>query len=145
MTENTSMTVVLQRVRNGMIDWLEDVASGDAKRLAAYLPGMPRKVGVELVELWSCFVAWPATARDLPEPVFSRAEIKVLKRVETALNFAFAKMRAGGTLENNSPAILLASDIWRAVQTEAVAALEVLMARGRLSDEVEASPSDLGH
>jgi hypothetical protein len=123
--------VLLQRVRNRLIDYLEVASSFDAQR--AFQQQVPElHVALEVVHQWQDWVGenWEA---ELAEPVFSADERVAMAR--------FGKIWKMETAQLPDPVppleTAMALPQWQRLCSAAAALLAVFGRRGRLSEECE--------
>ena len=120
--------VLLQRVRNRLIEYLEVAASFEAQQ--AFLAQSPDlDVPNEIVQQWSDWVS-PDWRNELIAPVFSEHEIVAIHQFQTIWQ-AIAQ-----DLVQPLPAlgILQQSPLWEKLRFCAAQTLHIFMTRGRLSE-----------
>jgi hypothetical protein len=125
--------LVLQRIRNRIIETLETFASFDEQR--TYAQRVPIcYVPYELINRWEDFVD-SAQPSHFAEPVFSLEERGAIEQ------FHCQWRAAADLLPNDHPPLedVLNARYWMRLRDAARQALAVFLVRGRLSEEVEAS------
>src|SRR4029077_8291545 len=125
--DQPSETVVLQRIRNRIIEYLEAASVPNNWPAAFSTP-------VELIEQWEDWVqpAWPS---HFGPPVFATEEVEAMRRFYVAWDRAAnAVVGADARFEE-----LLPLDEWRDVASAARNALEVFVVRGRFSEDEESA------
>jgi len=118
--------VVQQRVRNRIIEVLQDFASFDRQRdYASKVPYI--SVPNELLEEWR---GWFEPCRFAP-PVFNRHERGAAERFNSAWSAVVE------TFDWDSPSLesVQAKDQWKDLRDEAQLALAMFLARGKLSED----------
>jgi len=130
-----SEQVVLQTIRNRVIDDLELAASYDKQR--QYQDAV-RFVNVvtEMVCMWANDHVPEGWRKWLLPPVFTPEEIEAVARFDKVLN-AVADAFQG---QMPSLAEVIGTEPWERLRLAAEESLKVLQARGRLSEEVEGEP-----
>lgn len=130
MEENPSQQVVLQRVRNRIIEYLETAASFERQRAyQAAVPFVP--VPVEIVCMYEDFVPSPGCLAEWGPPVFSPTELAALRQYSKVLDDVCK--RTPDPLPPLEQAVLLPE--WEVLRHEAAVALEVFLQRGKLPEE----------
>lgn len=122
--------VLLQRVRNRLIEYLEVAASFEAQQ--AFLAQSPDlDVPNEIIQQWSDWVS-PDWRSELITPVFSENEMVAIQQFQTIWQ-AIAE-----DLVQPLPAlsILQQSPLWEKLRFCAAQTLRIFMTRGRLSEEL---------
>ena len=128
-----SERVVLQRIRNRILEYLETLASLDTQRVyAAQLPSV--YLPYELINSWEDWVGAPRP-RHFTSPVFSELERNAVE------SFYLEWDAAASALPEGSPPLeeVLAAPYWARLRDAATAALNVFMIRGRLSEDIESA------
>jgi hypothetical protein len=129
-----SQQLILQRIRNRIIEHLETLASFDAQR--DYQLRVPKiNVPYELINGWEDWVDGPAPTHFV-EPVFSAAEREVVAVFHAEWN------RAASDMPDTYPSLseVQAAPYWSRLRDAAERALMVFEKRGKLSEEVELCP-----
>ena len=125
-----SKRLVLQRVRNRIIEYLELASSFDAQR--QYEFQVPIAVVPEIVDSWedSVVEGWEAT---FVAPVFSKDERVAVARFDKTLSDITA------SLPDQTPDLseVQRSVSWSRLRDVAADALAVLVKRGKLSEDIE--------
>jgi hypothetical protein len=134
MPDNPSRQVVLQRVRNRIIEYLDVACSAEAQR--HYERDVPiAHVPAEMFCWWEDFVS-PPTWQDFTGPVFSPNEIAAMR------TFGAVWERVSSEVPEPLPHTiehLLGTEPWTRLMAAAGSALEVFRERGRFSEDVEVS------
>ncbi len=120
-----SKLVILQRVRNRIFEYLEEVTE------------YPRSRGVwdlnELINEWESWVDHPFLPRDYPPPVFSAGEVTALAITHDAWRaFADATPKE---IKDERAALSLPE--WRTFVDACSTAMKVFQVRGRLPENAE--------
>jgi hypothetical protein len=128
-TDRPSRRVLLQRVRNRLIDYLEVAASFDEhRRYQATAPTL--HVPDEVVHQWQDWISeeWPT---QLVEPVFSAEERSAIAQFDALWKDVTAR------LPQPLPGIdaLCAQPEWQQLQQGAATLLQIFYRRGKLSEE----------
>jgi hypothetical protein len=128
-----SQRVILQRIRNRIIEHLETLSSIDAQlEYAAKVPYV--YVPYELINGWE---DWVDSARpaDFSAPVFTGPECDAIER------FHLEWDAAAEALPDDYPPLeeVLASSYWKSLQCAASSSLKVFKIRGRLPEDEEAA------
>jgi hypothetical protein len=125
--DDTSEIVVLQRIRNRIIEYLEAAAVPDNWSAAFSTP-------VELIEQWEDWAqaAWLSHFRP---PVFTTEEVEAMRR------FGVAWDRAANALVGGHARIdeLFPLEEWRNLAAAARMTLQVFVVRGRFSEDEEST------
>jgi hypothetical protein len=126
-----SAQLVLQRVRNRILECLELACSRDAQ--LAYQAPAPVSVANELFNQWNDW--FPGDPSSLVDPVFTADERAALTRFHAALN------KAADLVPHTVPdlAIFQTLPAWSIIQRAATEALCAFAHRGRLREDVEIS------
>ena len=121
--------VLLQRVRNHLIDYLEVAASFEAQR--SFQENSPDlDVPNEIIQQWSDWVS-PEWEKELVAPVFSEDELIAIRQFQTIWQaIAQDLVQPLPTLP-----ILQHSPLWEKLRTCAEQTLSIFMTRGRFSAE----------
>lgn len=127
-----SERILLQRVRNQLIDYLEIAASFQAQQ--AFQAQAPQThVATEVLEQWADWVS-PNWQQELKAPTFSEPERSAIAQ------FQIVWENTHNTLVRPLPALdyIQLAPAWQQLRVAAENCLRVFMLRGKLSDEVEA-------
>jgi hypothetical protein len=124
MREAPSQRLVLQRIRNRILEYLEWVPE---YRLDPHVDLN------ELMNVWGDYVDDPFVAAEYPAPVFTPAEVAAMSKTHMAWR-AFAD-RTPQTIVDEDAAFALPE--WDALVAACIAAAKVLHDRGRLSEDEE--------
>jgi hypothetical protein len=122
--------VVLQRIRNRVIEYLELASSYEDQR--EYQSRVPIHVPNEIVNQWEDWVQCPGDLT-FSEPVFSAAERDAVVRFHAVWD----------EVANNTPdplpdvEDLFVTEEWRRLRDAALDALQVFRVRGKLSEDHE--------
>jgi hypothetical protein len=130
MESRPSEKLVLQRVRNRIIEYLETASSFEAQRL--YQMKVPISVPNEMVNQWEDWVPDPSE-EGFKSPVFSQEEREAL------LSFHQTWVDVAKSLPSSLPPLdeTLHLPQWHRFRVSAEATLRVLVKRGRLPEEEE--------
>jgi hypothetical protein len=121
--------VLLQRVRNRLIEYLEVAASFEAQ-LAFQEQSPDLNVPNEIIQQWSDWVS-PEWANELIAPVFSEDELMAICQFQTIWQAIVEDLvQPLPTLQ-----ILQHSPLWEKLRYTAQQTLSIFMTRGRLSEE----------
>lgn len=121
--------VLLQRVRNRLIEYLEVAASFEAQ-LAFQAQSPDLNVPNEIIQQWSDWVS-PEWANELIAPVFSEDELMAICQFQTIWQAIVEDLvQPLPTLQ-----ILQHSPLWEKLRYTAQQTLSIFMTRGRLSEE----------
>jgi hypothetical protein len=126
-----SAQLVLQRIRNRILDYLELASSRDAQ--LAYQAAAPVPVAYELFNQWDDWFRGDPSS--LADPAFTEDERSALTRFHSALN------EAADLVPQTVPdlAIFQALPGWSIIQRAATEALCAFAHRGRLPEDAEIS------
>lgn len=128
--EEPTRQLLLQRIRNRIIEYLELASSFEAQR--EYQQVAPVHVPNEVINQWEDWVQAPRVPA-FAEPVFSRPEQEAV-----AAFYGVWQQVAADTPDPLPPLeTLQATAEWQRLRSAAVVALAVFAARGRLSEEEE--------
>lgn len=130
-TPEPSARLVLQRIRNRIIEDLELFSSFEKQR--DYARQVPIcYVPYELIDDWWTWVETPRPAHFV-DPVFTSLERDAVERFHAAWD------EAAATLPDNFPPLeeVLNADYWARLRKSAQEALAVFQIRGKLSEDVE--------
>jgi hypothetical protein len=135
---NPSAAIVLQRIRNRIIETLETFASFDAQREYArsvpfvYIPS-------ELISAWEDFVHEPRP-KEFVSPTFTAEEIDAIQKFHNVWE-SVSKI-----FPSEKPPLeeVLRAPYWETLRGAAVTALLAFEARGKLSDETEHGHDPIG-
>jgi hypothetical protein len=131
--DNHSHRLVIQRVRNRVIDVLECFASFEQQ--LEYARSVPIcYVPYELICTWQSNVP-SARPAEFAEPVFTRSERDAVAKFHAAWD------RTSAAIPTNFPPLndVLRMPEWASLRDAASEALAVFNVRGRLSEEIEIS------
>lgn len=126
-----SRQLLLQRIRNRIIENLEILSSFDEQRdYAVRVPIV--YVPYELISSWEDYVSEPRPSH-FSDPVFSEAERNAIQAFHREWN------TAADALPNNYPPFedVLEAPYWAQLRDAASIALKVFAVRGKLSEDVE--------
>jgi hypothetical protein len=121
--------VLLQRVRNHLIEYLEVAASFEAQR--AFQEQSPElDVPNEIIQQWSDWIS-PDWEKELVTPVFSEHELIAIRQFQTIWQAITQD------LVQPLPTLLILqhSPLWEKLRTCAEQTLSIFMTRGRFSEE----------
>ncbi|MFA9273840.1 MAG: hypothetical protein ACEQSE_03110 [Candidatus Aquirickettsiella gammari] len=130
-TTRPSERVLLQRVRNQLIDYLEIAASFQAQQ--EFQTQAPQThVATEVLEQWADWVS-PNWQEELKAPTFSEQERSAIT------DFQLIWQDTHNKLARPLPALeyIQLAPAWQQLRVAAEACLRVFMLRGKLSDVVE--------
>ena len=125
--------LVLQRIRNRIIDSLQTLSSFDEQR--RYAQTVPIcYVPYELINGWEDWVDAPRPEH-FTDPVFTGSERDAIERFHAAWD------EAARALPKDYPPLeeVLGAPYWAKLRGAALKALAIFLKRGRLSEDVEAS------
>ena len=128
--DEPSRQLVLQRVRNRIIEYLEVASSYDRQR--EYQAAAPVCVASEMIEQWADWVSDPADPAWAP-PVFSEAERAAISRFHAVWN------QVADDTPNPLPPLPETQRLpaWERLRCAAESALSVFHQRGRLPEARE--------
>ncbi len=123
--EQVTQRVVEQRIRNRIMEYLLGVSEFESD------PGVQDLN--DLVNDWEFNINGPFSPREFPLPPYTHQEVMALEAVDVAWNrFCNATPQ---TIKDEEAAFALPE--WAQFRTEARAALDVFLQRGKLSEDVE--------
>jgi hypothetical protein len=128
--EKLSTQLLMQRVRNRIIEYLELASSFESQ--LEYQEKAPIHVPNEVINQWEDWVQ-PKLNIEFIEPVFSRSEQNAI----AAFNHVWELVASETPDPLPNLKILFMSTEWQLLRSAAADALAVFAVRGRLSEEIE--------
>lgn len=135
-TTRPSERILLQRVRNQLIDYLEIAASFQAQQ-EFQIQAPQTHVATEVLEQWADWVS-PNWREELKAPTFSDQERSAITQFQTIWQDTHHK------LVRPLPALeyIQLAPAWQQLRVAAEACLRVFMLRGKLSDNEDSEDSE---
>lgn len=132
-----SPQLVLQRVRNRLIEYLQLVASREAQ--LAYQATAPVDISTEIINQWDDW--FPGSADVLADPAFTADERLALAKFHSVM------LEVLDDLPHNIPDLetFQALPVWTKLQQAAIGSLDILLARGALHEDIEIPAHDQDH
>lgn len=130
LNDHPSPQVILQRVRNRIMEYFELVADPNCLAMLS---------AASVINMWEDWRSEPVSPLTYPDPVFNVHERDVM------IGFDHAWELAADSTPDPMPEVhaLRSLPAWQQLIDSAKAALSVFEVRGRLSEEEEASPDQL--
>lgn len=130
MTKAVPHSLVLQRVRNRIIETLELASSHEIHR--EYQRNRPQvDVAAEIFNQWEDWVPTDWRSRYTPGDVFTSSEIAAIAAFEAVWN------EVADSLPELSLDVLMQMPAWRRLADAGAASLRIFLERGRLPEESE--------